>query len=46
MKKGRHLDGDEGLWSTLRTNFDGLGNDGENMFWDITGCKHGKVDSS
>jgi hypothetical protein len=24
MKRGRHLDGDEGLWSTLMISFDGL----------------------
>ena len=35
MKRGRHLDGDEGLWSTLRISFDGLENDEKNMFLDL-----------
>jgi hypothetical protein len=35
MKRGRHLDGDEGLWSTLMISFDGLENDEKNMFLDL-----------
>jgi hypothetical protein len=35
MKRGRQLDGDEGLWSTLRISFDGLENDEKNMFLDL-----------
>ena len=35
MNRGRHLDGDEGLWSTLKINFDGLGNHEKNMFLDL-----------
>ena len=35
MNRGRHLDGDEGLWSTLRISFNGLENDEKNMFLDL-----------
>jgi hypothetical protein len=35
MKRGRQLDGDEGLWSTLMISFDGLKNDEKNMFLDL-----------
>jgi hypothetical protein len=35
MKRGRQLDGDEGLWSTLRISFDGLENNEKNMFLDL-----------
>jgi hypothetical protein len=35
MKRGRQLDGDDGLWSTLRISFDGLENDEKNMFLDL-----------
>jgi hypothetical protein len=35
MKRGRHLDGDEGLWSTLMISFDGLENNEKNMFLDL-----------
>ena len=35
MERGRHLDGDEGLWSTLMISFDGLENDEKNMFLDL-----------
>jgi hypothetical protein len=35
MKRGRHLDGDEGLWSTLMISFDGLESNEKNMFLDL-----------
>ena len=35
MKRGRHLDGDEGLWSTLMISFDGLETNEKNMFLDL-----------
>jgi hypothetical protein len=35
MKRGRHLDGDEGLWSTLMISFDGLETSEKNMFLDL-----------
>ena len=35
MKRSRQLDGDDGLWSTLRISFDGLESDEKNMFLDL-----------
>ena len=35
MKRGRCLDGDEGLWSTLRVSFDALKDEEKKLFLDI-----------